>query len=74
MKESGVCSRCPGAHCNPHPFCPPALQIDLQSSAPPLLDDSLTVPETCSVKKEDEFLTASQNSVLLTSDQTGGNP
>ncbi|XP_029390635.1 UL16-binding protein 1-like [Mus pahari] len=53
---------------------PRAKKNDLQSSPTLLLDDSLTVSEMSSVKEEDEFLTASQNSVLLTSDQTGGNP
>ncbi|XP_076782910.1 UL16-binding protein 1-like [Arvicanthis niloticus] len=47
-------------------------KINLQS--PPLLSDSLTLPETCPAKKADELLTASQNSLLLTLDESGGKP
>ncbi|XP_021010092.1 UL16-binding protein 1-like, partial [Mus caroli] len=72
--QSSVCDTMIQCLCPLKLKSPVFMQIDLQSSTPPLLDDSLTLPETCSVKKEDKFLTASQNSVLLTSDDIGGNP
>lgn len=49
-------------------------KMDVQSTSPSLLGDSLTLPETSSANEADEFLTASQNSVLLTLDHTGGTP
>ncbi|XP_052025977.1 retinoic acid early transcript 1E-like isoform X2 [Apodemus sylvaticus] len=49
-------------------------KMDVQSSSPSLLGDSLTLPETSSANEADEFPTASQNSVLLTLDHTDGNP
>lgn len=64
----------PGTHGDADSFCPLALQVDLKSSSPSLLGDSLTLLETSSAKEANELLTASQNSGLLTSDQTGGNP
>ena len=57
-----------------HTLCPLALQMDVQSSSPSLLGDSLTLLETSSANEADEFPTASQNSVLLTLDHTDGNP
>ncbi|GAB1294881.1 UL16-binding protein 1 [Apodemus speciosus] len=48
--------------------------MDVQSSSLSLLGDSWTLPETSSANEADEFLTASQNSVLLTLFHTDGNP